>query len=89
MKNRFTGDNFLEIYVRCSVEECERRDPKGNYKRAKTGVIKDYTGISSPYEEPENPDLVIDTEKLNLETSIQKVLDILDRKDFISLDKTE
>lgn len=89
VKNRFTGDNFLEIYVRCSVEECERRDPKGNYKRAKTGVIKDYTGISSPYEEPENPDLVIDTEKLNLETSIQKVLDILDRKDFISLAKTE
>lgn len=69
VRRRFHGDNFLEIYVRCSVEERERRDPKGNYKRAKAG-IKEYTGISSPYEEPENPDLLIDTEELDLEISV-------------------
>jgi adenylylsulfate kinase len=88
VKGRFEGDNFLEIYVRCSVDECERRDPKGNYKRARAGIIKDYTGVSSPFEEPENPDIVIDTEELNLETSVQRVLDLLDKKNFISLSES-
>ena len=86
VKGRFEGDNFLEIYLRCSVDECERRDPKGNYKRARAGIIKDYTGVSSPFEEPENPDIVIDTEDLNLETSVQRVLDLLDKKNFISFE---
>jgi len=52
VRKRFDSDNFLEIYVKCSVEECERRDPKGQYKKARAGIIKDYTGISAPYEEP-------------------------------------
>lgn len=50
---RFENDNFLEIYVKCSVEECERRDPKGQYKKARAGIIKEYTGVSAPYEEPD------------------------------------
>ena len=85
IRNRFEGDNFLEIYVRCSVEECEKRDPKGQYKKAREGIIKNYTGISAPYEEPDNPDLIIETEKIDLETSVQKVLELLDKRDFISL----
>jgi len=85
VRSRFDGDNFLEIYVRCSVEECERRDPKDNYKRARAGLIKDYTGVSAAYEEPESPDLVIDTEEVNLATSVQRVLDLLEKKNFISL----
>jgi len=85
VRSRFDGDNFLEIYVRCSVEECERRDPKDNYKRARAGLIKDYTGVSAAYEEPESPDLVIDTEEVNLATSVQRVLDLLEKNNFISL----
>jgi len=85
IKKRFDGDYFLEIYVKCSVEECERRDPKGQYKKARAGIIKEYTGISAPYEVPENPDLLLDTEKIDIETSVKKVLKLLDKKRFISL----
>ena len=84
VKNRFHNDNFLEIYVKCSVEECEKRDPKGNYKKARAGIIQNYTGISAPYEEPENPDLIIDTEKLDLEISIHEVLNLLRKKNLYS-----
>jgi len=86
VRSGFQGDNFFEIYVKCSAAECERRDPKENYKRARAGVIKNYTGVSAPYEEPGNPDLLIDTENLDLEASVQKVLDLFDMKKIISLD---
>jgi len=86
IEESFNGDNFLEIYVKCSVDECERRDPKGNYKKAKAGIIKDYTGVSAPFEEPENPDIVIDTEKLDLESSVSKVLELLNKKNLISFE---
>jgi len=86
VRRRFEGDNYLEIYVKCSIKECERRDPKGQYRRAKAGIIKNYTGISSPYEEPENPDLIIDSEILDVETSAQKVLDLLNKRNFISIE---
>ncbi|MDE1841717.1 MAG: adenylyl-sulfate kinase [Thaumarchaeota archaeon] len=55
--------DFVEIYVKASLETCIKRDPKGLYQKAKNGEIKNMTGISSPYEEPENPELVLDTEK--------------------------
>lgn len=77
IRKRFEGDNFLEIYVKCSVEECEKRDPKGQYKKARAGIIKNYTGVSAPYEEPENPDLILDTEKKSLEESVNMVIDLL------------
>jgi adenylylsulfate kinase len=85
IRKRFEGDNFLEIYVKCSIEECEKRDPKGQYKKARAGIIKNYTGISAPYEEPENPDLIIDTENMKLEDSANRVLEVLKEKNFISL----
>jgi adenylylsulfate kinase len=84
IRKRFEGDNFLEIYVKCSVQECERRDPKGQYKRARAGIIKEYTGISAPYEEPENPDLILETEKYDIQTSVKKVLELFDQRKFIS-----
>jgi len=65
---------FYEIYVKCSVEECIRRDPKGLYKKALRGEIKHFTGISDPYEPPESPDLVVDTEKESVEESAEKLL---------------
>jgi adenylylsulfate kinase len=86
IKSRFNNNLFLEIYVKCSITECEKRDPKGNYRKAKEGIIKNYTGISAPYEEPENPDILIDTERFDLESSVHKVLDLLDKKKFISLE---
>jgi len=83
VRSQLEGNNFLEIYIKCSVEECENRDPKGQYKKARAGIIKEYTGISSPFEEPENPDLVIDTNKINVEESVQKVIELLDKHNII------
>jgi adenylylsulfate kinase len=88
VRERFHSDNFLEIYIKCSIKECEKRDPKGNYIKARAGIIKEYTGISSPYEEPENPDLIIDTEKLNLQNSVQEVLNLLKERNFISMNES-
>lgn len=68
---------FLEIYCRCPLEVCEARDVKGLYKRARAGDIPDFTGISSPYEAPENPELVVDTANQPLETCVAQVLDLL------------
>jgi len=70
------GD-FLEIYCRCPLEVCEQRDVKGLYKKARAGEIKEFTGISSPYEEPEKPELVVDTSLLSVEDSVAKVLQLL------------
>ncbi len=70
------GD-FIEIYCRCALQVCEQRDVKGLYKRARAGEIKEFTGISSPYEEPENPDLLLDTDQLSIEESSGKVMQLL------------
>ena len=66
IRERFNGMKYLEVYVKCSIEECIRREPKGLYKKAIEGAIGNYTGISSPFEEPEDPDLVFDTEILTV-----------------------
>ncbi len=65
---------FVEVYVRCSVEECIRRDPKGLYRKALRGEISHFTGITDPYEPPENPDLVLDTVEDTVETNVEKLL---------------
>lgn len=67
------GD-FVEIYCRCGIETCEARDVKGLYKRARAGEIKDFTGISSPYEEPQSAEIVIDTDKLTPEESVEVII---------------
>jgi len=77
------GD-FIEIYCNTSLEACESRDIKGLYKRARAGEIKNYTGIDSPYEAPDNPELVIDTESESLEESVAKVIDFLKSKEIIN-----
>jgi len=82
IRRHFDGDNFMEVYVRCSLPECEKRDPKGFYRKARAGIIGNYTGISAPYEEPENPELVIDTEALDIEASVGVVLDFMRRENF-------
>ena len=70
------GD-FLEIHCRCSVEVCEARDVKGLYKKARAGGVKDFTGVSSPYEEPLAAELVVDTDQLSLEECVERVLNLL------------
>lgn len=66
--------NFVEVYVKASVETCIKRDPKGLYKKAQTGEIKDLTGLQSTYEEPENPELVLDTEKYSKEQCLEMII---------------
>lgn len=73
------GDSFHEIHVKADLATCESRDPKGLYKRARLGEIPDFTGISAPYEEPEHPELVVDTASLNVADSAGLVLDYVAR----------
>jgi len=80
VKNINKEFNFLEIFVNTSVEECERRDVKGLYKKARAGIIKNMTGISAPYEAPVNPDIEINTEIETVANSVQKILKILTPK---------
>lgn len=70
-------ENFLEIFVSTPIEECERRDVKGLYAKARRGEIKNFTGISAPFEAPENPALSIDTSKLSVEESVNKLLKLI------------
>lgn len=74
---------FLEIYCDCPLEVCEERDVKGLYKRARAGEIKDFTGISSPYEVPLDPELAVDTGALTLEASVTKVIEFLQERGVI------
>ncbi len=69
------SENFIEVYVRADVETCMKRDPKGLYRRALSGEIKDFTGISAPYEEPANPELILDTQNNSLGECVQLLVD--------------
>ncbi|UOQ45708.1 adenylyl-sulfate kinase [Halobacillus salinarum] len=72
---------FIEVFVKCSLEECESRDPKGLYQKARAGEIKGFTGIDAPYEEPEKPEIVVETDKQTQEESVAAIMDYLkDRK---------
>ncbi|AHF08072.1 adenylyl-sulfate kinase [Desulfitobacterium metallireducens] len=73
-KNIIHGDDFIEIYVRCSIEECEKRDAKGLYAKARRGEISQFTGVSAPYEVPENPDIVVSTEEMNIEQCVEEIM---------------
>lgn len=80
---RGTIANFIEVYVKASVEECARRDVKGLYKKALAGEIKQFTGVSDPYEHPLNAELVIDTESESVEESTTRVLEYLISKGLL------
>ncbi len=70
-------ENFLEIYVNTPIEECERRDVKGLYAKARKGEIKDFTGVSAPFEAPKHPALSLDTSVLSLEESVNRLLELI------------
>ncbi|KPK36663.1 MAG: adenylylsulfate kinase [Nitrospira bacterium SG8_35_1] len=76
--------DFIEIYCNSPLEVCEERDVKGLYKKARAGEIKNYTGISAPYEAPEHPDLILDTAGDSVETNVEKVLRLLEERHIFS-----
>jgi len=83
VRNLIPNGDFIEIYCKASLETCEARDVKGLYKRARAGEIKNYTGINSPYEVPENADLIIDTEQETIEDSVSIIISFLKNKTII------
>src|SRR5580692_8605250 len=74
---------FIEVYVRVSLETAEKRDPKGLYKKARAGQLKGFTGIDDPYEAPENPEILIETEKTKPEEAASKILDYLESRGYL------
>jgi len=76
--------NFVEVWVKTSVDECIKRDPKGLYKKALAGEIKNLTGLQAPYEEPQNAELVVDTEKHNVEESVDLITSTLKKLGYLN-----
>ena len=83
VRNLTVPGDFIEIYCRCPIEVCEQRDVKGLYRRARAGEIRDFTGISSPYEEPENPELAVDTGSMPLDQCVDQVIGYLQDREVI------
>lgn len=83
VRQLFEEQEFIEVYTQCSIETCEQRDPKGLYKKARTGEIPEFTGISAPYEPPENPEIIIDTEDNSVEASVNQILNYLKEHRYI------
>ncbi len=83
---KLLGDkNMIEVFVDCPLEVCAKRDTKGLYKKASVGEIKDFTGVSSPYERPKNPDIIVDSSKMDVKESVKLILKYLEKSGFISL----
>ena len=84
VRKLLANQDLIEIYVKCPISVCEARDVKGMYKKAKANEIKNFTGISSPYEVPENPDLIVNTNQETLDESVDKVLGVLINRGIIN-----
>ena len=84
VRNIFEPIQFIEIFVDCPIEECEKRDVKGHYSRARQGKIPYFTGVSSPYENPENPEIWLKSDQKSIHECIKIIVDYLNKKDIIS-----
>ncbi|AGK52481.1 adenylyl-sulfate kinase [Bacillus sp. 1NLA3E] len=80
VRGMFGGNEFIEIYCNCPIHICENRDPKGLYKKARKGEIHDFTGISSPYEAPLSPEIIIETSNTSIDQSVKKIFSFLQAK---------
>ncbi len=80
LRSMFEAGEFVEVYVQTPLEVCESRDPKGHYRRARAGEIQNYTGISAPYEEPVNPEMVVSTEQDSVERLVERLVGWLERE---------
>jgi len=85
IRQKLDKDQFIEIFVKCSLDECEKRDVKGLYKKARNNEITDFTGISSPYEEPVNPEFTINSDQLTVSESVQQIMKYLILKKIIEV----
>ncbi|MBS2968918.1 adenylyl-sulfate kinase [Metabacillus sp. KIGAM252] len=85
VRDLLEADEFVEVFTDCSLEKCEERDPKGLYKKARSGEIKGFTGIDSPYEKPDQPEVVLDSGNFNPSECADQILHYLQNKQFISL----
>lgn len=83
VRSMFAPGEFIEVFVNCPIQVCEERDPKGLYKKAREGVIPDFTGITSPYEIPYSPEIMIETDKMPIEQSVEKILAYLTEKKIL------
>jgi len=77
------GMEFIEVYVDCPLDEAEKRDPKGLYKKARAGEIKNFTGISDPYEAPEKPELVLKTAEMSLDEEVAAIIALLEKRGIL------
>ena len=75
--NIFKNKDFVEVYLDTDIETCKKRDPKNLYKKALTGKIQDFTGIDAPYDIPENPEIILDTENCSAKECVEKILDVV------------
>jgi adenylylsulfate kinase len=82
-RNLGSGGEFIEVFVDCPVEVCEQRDPKGVYRKAREGLIKEFTGISAPYEVPENPEIHLHTDKMTVEECVETIIGFLLKNNYI------
>jgi adenylyl-sulfate kinase len=82
-KSREEIGEFIEVYVKASIEECIKRDVKGMYQKALRGEIKNFTGVNDPYEEPPNPEILLDTDIEAIDESVGKVIDYLEKKGYL------
>lgn len=76
-------DEFVEVYIKCPLDACEQRDPKGLYKKARTGEIPEFTGISSPYEAPTNPELTLETDQFTVDECVDQLLAYLKQRNWL------
>lgn len=84
VRNLVEEDEFIEIHVKCPIEVCEKRDVKGMYKKARKGIIKDFTGVSAPYEEPRQAEIVVETDKLSPQEGAKQVVAYLVKRGYIN-----
>jgi len=84
-KSREEIADFVEVYVKCPLEICKKRDVKGMYKKALAGEIKNFTGVDDPYEEPKNPEIIVETDKETVNESVEKILKKLEELGYVEL----
>jgi len=84
VRNLIPNNNFIEIFIDCPLDICEGRDPKGLYQKARDGKIPDFTGINSPYEKPENPDLTLKSNQLSVHQCVQMIIQYLFEHEFLN-----
>lgn len=80
VKNMLGAERYVEVYIDCPIEECEKRDVKGLYQKARNGEISNFTGISSPFEIPQNPDVSVPTHKVSIEGGVEMIIKTIEKK---------